>query len=202
MCASAVTSDSLASGRCGSAPMLPLGMMQYSPAPPDILAGPSSSMRACAGESYAKCAQSGLEQGGIHLPRFFIGRQAVLLDLRLAEQTECIILNPSATEIAVALGGSYGRGAMVCRSGEGFNGSWRARQCMRSGDHIPLSMAAKERPSSRTCSAAVRCCSAGIRATSVDCRGFPRLAGRRHASARPCDSAGEFAHPSLSSGDT
>ncbi len=44
----------------------------------------------------------------------------------LLEKAECVIVIPSVTKVAVGIGGSYGRGAMVCRSGEKFNGPWGA----------------------------------------------------------------------------
>jgi lipid-binding SYLF domain-containing protein len=40
------------------------------------------------------------------------------------EKAQCVIVIPSMTKIAMGVGGSYGRGAMVCRSGSDFNGSW------------------------------------------------------------------------------
>ena len=42
----------------------------------------------------------------------------------LLEKAECIIVFPSVLKAAFVVGGSYGRGAMVCRTGEHFNGSW------------------------------------------------------------------------------
>ena len=42
----------------------------------------------------------------------------------LLGKAECVIVIPSVTKVAVGIGGSYGRGAMVCRSGKSFNGSW------------------------------------------------------------------------------
>jgi lipid-binding SYLF domain-containing protein len=44
----------------------------------------------------------------------------------LLEKAECVIVIPSVTKVAVGFGGSYGRGAMVCRSGEKFRGPWGA----------------------------------------------------------------------------
>jgi len=44
----------------------------------------------------------------------------------LLEKAECVIVIPSMTKVAVGLGGSYGRGAMICRSGKTFNGPWGA----------------------------------------------------------------------------
>jgi lipid-binding SYLF domain-containing protein len=44
----------------------------------------------------------------------------------LLEKAECVVVIPSMTKVAVGVGGSYGRGAMVCRTGQTFNGSWGA----------------------------------------------------------------------------
>src|SRR3954470_13615508 len=40
----------------------------------------------------------------------------------LLEKAECVIVIPSMTKVAIGIGGSYGRGAMVCRSGQAFDG--------------------------------------------------------------------------------
>ena len=42
----------------------------------------------------------------------------------LLEKAECIIVFPSVLKAAFVVGGSYGRGAMVCRTGEHFDGPW------------------------------------------------------------------------------
>jgi lipid-binding SYLF domain-containing protein len=44
----------------------------------------------------------------------------------LLEKAECVIVIPSVMKAAVGIGGSYGRGAMVCRSGKSFDGPWGA----------------------------------------------------------------------------
>jgi SH3 domain-containing YSC84-like protein 1 len=44
----------------------------------------------------------------------------------LLEKAECVIVIPSVRKVAFGVGASYGRGAMVCRKGEKFNGSWGA----------------------------------------------------------------------------
>ncbi len=44
----------------------------------------------------------------------------------LLQKAECVVVIPSMTTVAIGVGGSYGRGAMVCRSGKGFNGPWGA----------------------------------------------------------------------------
>jgi lipid-binding SYLF domain-containing protein len=44
----------------------------------------------------------------------------------LLDKAECAIIVPSVTKLALGVGGSYGRGAMVCRSGSSFDGPWGA----------------------------------------------------------------------------
>ena len=42
----------------------------------------------------------------------------------LLDKAECAIVIPSVTKVAFGVGGSYGRGAMVCRTGDSFDGPW------------------------------------------------------------------------------
>jgi SH3 domain-containing YSC84-like protein 1 len=42
------------------------------------------------------------------------------------DQAECVLIFPSVKKVAVGIGGSYGRGALVCRNGATMNGSWGA----------------------------------------------------------------------------
>lgn len=44
----------------------------------------------------------------------------------LLDKAECIIVLPSVKKLALGLGASYGRGAMVCRTGSNFTGPWSA----------------------------------------------------------------------------
>jgi len=44
----------------------------------------------------------------------------------LLEKAECVIVIPSVKKLAFGVGASYGRGAMVCRTGEKFRGPWGA----------------------------------------------------------------------------
>ena len=44
----------------------------------------------------------------------------------LLEKAECVIVVPSVRKAAFAIGAEYGRGAMVCRTGEHFRGPWGA----------------------------------------------------------------------------
>ena len=42
----------------------------------------------------------------------------------LLDRAECVIVFPSVKKIAIGVGGSYGRGAMTCRTGQAFDGPW------------------------------------------------------------------------------
>lgn len=42
------------------------------------------------------------------------------------QKAECIIVFPSVLKVAIGIGGSYGRGAMLCRTGKNFGGPWGA----------------------------------------------------------------------------
>ncbi len=49
----------------------------------------------------------------------------------LLDKAECVLIIPSVKKVAIGLGGSYGRGAMTCRGGAGFTGSWGAPAMVR-----------------------------------------------------------------------
>src|SRR5437868_10035595 len=44
----------------------------------------------------------------------------------LLDDAECVIVLPSVKKVAIGIGGAFGRGVMVCRSGEHFTGPWGA----------------------------------------------------------------------------
>jgi lipid-binding SYLF domain-containing protein len=44
----------------------------------------------------------------------------------LLDRAECVIVFPSVKKFAVGVGGSYGRGAIVCRTGQQYDGPWGA----------------------------------------------------------------------------
>ena len=48
----------------------------------------------------------------------------------LIDKAECIIIYPSVLKAAFGIGGSYGRGAMTCRTGEHYTGPWSAPTMM------------------------------------------------------------------------
>ena len=44
----------------------------------------------------------------------------------LLDRAECVIVLPSVKKLAIGIGGSYGRGVMICRTGEHYTGGWGA----------------------------------------------------------------------------
>src|ERR1051325_326766 len=44
----------------------------------------------------------------------------------LLDKAECVVILPSVKKGALGVGGSYGRGVMVCRGGEHYKGRWGA----------------------------------------------------------------------------
>jgi lipid-binding SYLF domain-containing protein len=48
----------------------------------------------------------------------------------LLNRADCVVVYPSVLKAAFVIGGSYGRGAMTCRKGQDFTGSWGAPTMM------------------------------------------------------------------------
>ena len=48
----------------------------------------------------------------------------------LLDKADCVVVFPSVLKAAFIVGGSYGRGAMSCRKGQDFKGSWGAPTMM------------------------------------------------------------------------
>jgi SH3 domain-containing YSC84-like protein 1 len=48
----------------------------------------------------------------------------------MLHRAECVIVFPAVKKVAVGVGGSYGRGAMSCRTGDDFQGPWSAPTLM------------------------------------------------------------------------
>ena len=48
----------------------------------------------------------------------------------LLNKSVCVIVYPSVLKAAFIVGGSYGRGVITCRTGEGHNGTWSAPAMM------------------------------------------------------------------------
>src|SRR6266498_419951 len=48
----------------------------------------------------------------------------------LLDKAECVVVFPDVKKFAVGVGGTYGRGAMTCRTKEDFTGPWSAPTLM------------------------------------------------------------------------
>src|SRR5258708_6489228 len=48
----------------------------------------------------------------------------------LLDKARCVMVFPSVVKAAFVVGGSYGRGVMVCRTGKDFTGPWGAPAMM------------------------------------------------------------------------
>ena len=44
----------------------------------------------------------------------------------LIDKARCVVVMPSVLKAAFVVGGSYGRGTMICRTGKDFTGPWGA----------------------------------------------------------------------------
>jgi lipid-binding SYLF domain-containing protein len=44
----------------------------------------------------------------------------------LLDKAECLVVFPSVKKVAIGIGGSYGRGALICRGGTNYTGPWGA----------------------------------------------------------------------------
>ena len=55
-------------------------------------------------------------------------RQLIAGDLskNILDQADCVVIFPSVKKVAIGIGGSYGRGVLVCRTGAEMNGDWGA----------------------------------------------------------------------------
>jgi SH3 domain-containing YSC84-like protein 1 len=63
----------------------------------------------------------------------------------LIDKAECVIVFPAVKKVALGVGGSYGRGAMTCRTGEHFTGPWSAPTLMvLEGGSIGFQLGAEE----------------------------------------------------------
>jgi len=48
------------------------------------------------------------------------------LPLNILSKADCILVFPNVKKVAIGIGGSYGRGTLVCRGGAAMNGLWGA----------------------------------------------------------------------------
>jgi len=48
------------------------------------------------------------------------------LPKNILDKSNCVVIFPSVKKVAIGFGGSYGRGALLCRKGPKMNGAWGA----------------------------------------------------------------------------
>lgn len=65
-----------------------------------------------------------LEEGAVVLKEILDIPENIPQDL--LDKAECVGVIPSVKKFAIGIGGSYGRGAFLCRGGEDFSGPWGA----------------------------------------------------------------------------
>ena len=46
------------------------------------------------------------------------------LPTSIVDQADCVVVFPSVKKVAIVIGGSYGRGVLVCRTGSGMDAKW------------------------------------------------------------------------------
>ena len=64
----------------------------------------------------------------------------------ILHKAECVIVFPSVLKFAIGIGGSYGRGAITCRTGAKHNGPWSAPAMMAlEGGNIGLQLGGRRR---------------------------------------------------------
>ncbi len=68
--------------------------------------------------------QERLHESGVVLQEILNIPDAIPPDL--LNKAECVVVIPSAKKLAIGVGGSYGRGAMSCRTGATYTGRWSA----------------------------------------------------------------------------
>jgi lipid-binding SYLF domain-containing protein len=76
------------------------------------------------GPSEAKAEQDRLQNAGKVMQEILNVPDDIPQDL--IDKARCVIVMPSVLKAAFVVGGSYGRGAMVCRTGKDFTGPWGA----------------------------------------------------------------------------
>jgi lipid-binding SYLF domain-containing protein len=76
------------------------------------------------GPSDAKTEQDRLQNAGKVMQEILKVPDDIPQDL--IDKARCVVVMPSVLKAAFVVGGSYGRGTMVCRSGKDFTGPWGA----------------------------------------------------------------------------
>jgi lipid-binding SYLF domain-containing protein len=87
-----------------------------------LLMAPFSFARA--GDENAKDEKNRLENSGTVMQEILDIPDDIPQDL--LDKARCVVVLPSVLKAAFVVGGSYGRGTMVCRTGKDFTGPWGA----------------------------------------------------------------------------
>lgn len=82
------------------------------------------SFAAKAGDEGAKDENNRLQNAGTVIQEILDIPDDIPQDL--LDKARCVVVMPSVLKAAFVVGGSYGRGTMVCRTGKDFNGPWGA----------------------------------------------------------------------------
>jgi len=86
-----------------------------------VLLGPFLSARS---PNDAKAEENRLQNAGKVMGEILAVPDDIPQDL--LNKARCVVVMPSVLKAAFVVGGSYGRGAMVCRTGKDFTGPWGA----------------------------------------------------------------------------
>jgi lipid-binding SYLF domain-containing protein len=76
------------------------------------------------GSNEAKSEQERLQNAGKVMQEILHVPNNIPQDL--LDKACCVVVMPSVLKAALVVGGSYGRGTMVCRTGQDFSGPWGA----------------------------------------------------------------------------
>ena len=76
------------------------------------------------GSNEAKSEQERLQNAGKVMQEILHVPNNIPQDL--LDKARCVVVMPSVLKAALVVGGSYGRGTMVCRTGQEFSGPWGA----------------------------------------------------------------------------
>lgn len=87
-----------------------------------LLIAPAAFARS--GDENAKDETKRLENAGIVMDEILNVPDDIPQDL--LDKARCVVVLPSVLKAAFIVGGSYGRGTMVCRTGKDFTGPWGA----------------------------------------------------------------------------
>ena len=83
--------------------------------------------------SFAKSPDTRKQEGRLRNSGEVMGEVLNMPDTipqHVLDRTKCVVVVPSVVKAAFIVGGAYGRGAMVCRTGDDFTGPWGAPSMM------------------------------------------------------------------------